>query len=427
MADNDCGCSGSSTTPPGSSGPRPARTVASAFGGNAAVRRGACGPARCPQPPLSEADERSPYCPDWLTLLKTAAAGKLLIAVEGCLFLLESKLSGVPWYDAETGEVNLRFPDFVSSLPKENNYGFLAKVVPTTRKVQVDGVEGCTDEVHQELAAQVLGYSDCGELMIARAPLCGEIPPGQAGNADSQVHIDYLDAPNHEDIDGCATDFRFLGSYSGTRGDKAGTPCRKWSWMRRLKLRASQWGIIPSGSPLESGAKAVVLIPVSGGSEEDPCYEMRVLDQGQGGLPTDPDNCSTLRFKGKGTVDAGWKEDKNAVLFHGLDAPVNIPISGAAGTHDIILPDYPTTELCKADQPVWPVFQTFLQLANINGSARLDLGAYHIAGITSSAIAGGVYYNEARARVTSKNVTFTVSLGNAVTTTITMQLIGYYY
>lgn len=423
----DCDCSGSSSTPPGTNRPAASRTVASAFGGNVAVRRGACGPVRCPQPPVSDSDERSPYCPDWVSLLKTEAAGKLLIAVEGCLFLLKSKLSGVPWYDAESETVSLRFPDFVSSLPKENAYGFLAKVVPTIRKTQVDGVEGCTDEVHQELAAQVLGYSDCGDLMIARAPLCGEIPPGNAGNADSQIHVDYLDAPNHEDIDGCATDFRFLGSYSGTRGDKAETPCNKWSLMRRLKLRASQWGIIPSGSPLESGAKAVVLIPVAGGSDEDPCYEMRVLDQGQGGLPTNPDNCSTLRFKGKGTPDAGWKEDKGAVLFHGLDAPVNIPISGAAGAHAITLPNYPTTELCKADQPVWPVFQTLLQLANINGSARLSLGAYRIAGIHSNTLAGGVSDQEARARVTSPNVTFTVALGNAVTTTITMNLIGYYY
>lgn len=343
MADNDCGCAGSSSTPPGTRGPAASRTVASAFGGNVAVRRSACGPAKCPQPPLSQAEERSPYCQDWVSLLTTEAAGRLLIAIEGCLFFLKSKCSGVVWFNADTEQVDIRFPDFVSSLPKENNYGFLAKVVPTIRRVCVDGVDGCEEEVHQELAAQVMGQSDCGDIMIARPPLCGEIPPTSAGNADAQTHVDYLDAPNHEDIAGCVADLRFLVSYPGTRGDVANTPCRKWSLMRRLKMRLSQWGLIVKGDPLESTARRLVAIPVAGGTEDDPCYELRMIESNTGGIPTGTENCQILRFRGFGTEAAGWKAEKGGLMFYPVerkDLFTSTNVGTAAFT--IELPDYPT-------------------------------------------------------------------------------------
>lgn len=426
MADQNCGCGTNGSSPPGTTLPTVSSPVGSvsSYGGNAMVARGPCRPAQCPTPPVSDVPERVPYCASWTAKLTTKVAGMLVMVLEGCLYKLWSKCSGFVYYDRESEQISVQDPKFVSAVPKETSFGFLAKVVPTVHTVCVDGQDSCQQEIRQELASQVMGMASCGDLVIARAPLCGDVPVQQSGDLAKQVRFDVLDPPDHEDAGvGCPEVVRFLVSYPGTRGPSNGAvACKQWSEMYRLKLRGSQWGFIPSGSPLEGSAKQVVLTQVAGGTDADPCFELRALESGQGGLPSDPDNCSTIIFRGKGTVDAGWKEAKNVALFHGFDAPVNILITNSGGTKNVTLPNFPE-DPCG---PVWPVFQTEIFLSNINNSVIVNLGAYRIAGCEGGASQGGFAQQEARARVTSASVAFTVTL-SAGALNLNINLIGYYY
>lgn len=421
MADNNCGCAGSSSSPPGAQGTGASQSVASAFGGNIAVRRGPCGPARCPSPPLSEAEERTPYCVSWVEALTTAAAGKLLIAIEGCLFLLKSKCTGVVWFDADSEQVSIRFPDFVSSLPKENAYGFLAKVVPTTRKVCVDGQESCDEEVHQELAAQIMGQSNCGNLMIARAPLCGELPATTPGRTDDQVHIDHLNPALHEDV-GCPVDVRFLASYDGDRGDAARTPCKKWSLMRRIKMRLSQWGFIEKGNALESLARRLVVVPVAGGDEEDPCYEVRVLESLTGGIPSGAANCDVLVWKNHGTPEAGWMAQSE--MLGPLWLATAHPLAFGANTN---LPRY--DELKAKGCKLSAIVQFSLVVSGTSGQGGTLVyfaGGFNLGAISMTAGSSDADAGQSMCKLTTNSLPITRSGAMTGTVTHSFSLLGYF-
>lgn len=309
MADNNCGCNGSSSAPPGTTSPTVSSPVGSvsSYGGGAVVSRGPCRPTVCPTPPVSEVPERTPYCASWVDKVTTRAAGMLLMVLEGCVYKLWSKCSGFVYYDKDTEQISVQDPKYVSSIPKETRFGFLAKVVPSVHTVCVDGVDSCQQEIRQELASQVMDEASCGNLVIARVPLCGDVPVEQSGDLAKQVRFDYLAPPNHEDV-GCPEEIRFLVSYPGTRGPSQNrVECEQWSKMYRLKMRGSQWGFIPTGSPLESSAKQVVLVQVAGGTEDDPCFELRVLESLTGGIPNGAANCDALVWKDHGLPTAGWK------------------------------------------------------------------------------------------------------------------------
>lgn len=316
---NSCGCGTNGSSPPGTAFPSvssPVGTVSS-YGGNAMVARGACRPTQCPSPPVSEVPERTPYCAGWVDKVTTKAAGMLTLFLEGCIYKLWSKCSGFVYYDRETEQVSVQDPKFVSSIPKESSAGFLAKVVPTVHTVCVDGQDNCQTEIRQELAAQLLGEASCGRLLIGNSPLCGDVPVAQSADLDKQVHVDYLDAPDHEDL-GCPAGVRFLVKTQGVRGPSGRqVVCEQWSLMRRFVLRGSDWGTLPAGSPLEATGYIPVLVPVPGGVENDPCFELRMSSQKLNqGLPTTAENCDTVVFEGKGTVDEGWKARPKGLSSH---------------------------------------------------------------------------------------------------------------
>lgn len=317
-----CACAGSSESPPGSTSGVNATVGVSSFGGNVRVPRNPCGPPTCPQPPTSDLPVVAPYCPTWVRQLTPEATGKLLITIDDCLHILKSQCSGMVHYSADTERASIIDPPYVSSIPQENNYGFLAKVVPTLHKVCVDGSTECVDEVRQELAAQPMGEAECGELVVANPPLCGELASAQAADAAKQVRLDYLKTTLHEDM-GCPANVRFLVQTEGTRGSGINrVACKVWSLMRRLVLRASQWNFIQKEDVATAKtAKRVVVVPVEGGAQNDPCYELRVLEQDNQGIPTPTENCKSLIYRGVGTSEEGWKAENLGVRKFYLDTP----------------------------------------------------------------------------------------------------------
>lgn len=367
---SDCGCNGNQSSPPGST---VAKTSASAFAGIAQVRRGPCGPPTCPQPPVSESDERIPHCPGWTSLLKNAVAGKLMVVLEGCIYFLKSKCTGYVHYDADTESVTIKHPDAVSSLPRESRWGWLAKVIPTTRKVCVDGQDACAEEVHQELAAQVMNQAKCGQLVVARPPLCGEVNKGNDMNPDTQVRLDFLNPDNHEEV-GCPSEVRFLVGRPGNLGDAAQTACMMWSLMRRLTMLRSQLGQVETGTPDEEAAFLPIFIPVAGGAVDDPCYQLRLSQRRvNAGLPTVADDCDTVEFRGKGTPSEGWKAVPKGLSFHpvALQDLFTTGNAGTAGTMDLDLPDFPVN-VCGA---VWARLEVVINTAigTSGATARLTL------------------------------------------------------
>lgn len=208
--------------------------------------------------------------------------GRLLLLAEGCIYTLKSKCSGFLHYDAFTEQVTVQTPPFTSSTPRETAYGFLGKVVVEPKQICEDGDTGtCVQEVRMELAAQLLEERSCGRLAIVTAPLCGELKPSESADANRQMRLDYLAGLLHEDA-GCPKDVRFLVQTPGKRGPAgAQVDCEQYSWMRRLKLRGSQWGFLLNTDPLFTSARQVVVVPVLGGDDEDPCFELRVLDSNE--------------------------------------------------------------------------------------------------------------------------------------------------
>lgn len=335
MANNSCGCNGSTTNPPGTTLPSinaPAGSQ-STYAGTAMIPRGRCGPAACPAPPVSDAPESTPYCPGWIQRLTASAWGKLMVIKDNCLYLLKSKCSGYVFYNADTEQTEVVNPPYVSAIPKETSYGFLAKVVPTPTTVCIDGQDACTEEVRQELASQVLGEAACGEMILANFPLCSDLPASQAADADKQVRLDYAELPDQDTI-GCPEQIIFPAFYVGRRGTgRNAVDCKYWFANRYFKMRGSQWNFIPAGAPEQSTAKQVVVVPVPGGTPNDPCFQLRVLESGSGGLPSEAAECDTIQRRFVGTPEEGWYAVPIGGRRFWLDTPMNLtaPTTGGGG------------------------------------------------------------------------------------------------
>lgn len=328
-----CACAGSSETPPGSLSGVNALVGVSSFGGNVRVPSRPCGPPTCPQPPVSEAPVSSPYCPTWAKQLTPEETGKLIVVLDDCLHVLKSRCSGMLQFSADTERVAVIDPPFVSSIPQEKDFGYLAKVVPTLHKVCVDGSNECVDEVRQELAAQRLLQASCGSLVVANPPLCGDVPPNEAADLQNQVRFDFLSPVLHENA-GCPKEVRFLVGFPGKRGSsQAQVDCMQWALMRGLKLRGSDWNFIPAGNPLEAKAKQVVVVQTEGGDENDPCFELRVLEKGNSGMPSEAEECAIIQRRKVGTDSEGWYAVQPGFRRYYLSSPMTLtaPTTGAGG------------------------------------------------------------------------------------------------
>jgi hypothetical protein len=349
--------------------------------------------------------------------------GRLILMVEGCLYTLKSKCSGYLFYDATSEEVSVVNPPFVSSIPKEANYGFLAKVVPTLTTICVDDDDACRQEIRQELAAQVLGDASCGELIIANAPLCGELPATESADASKQVRLDYMKAADQEDA-GCPQEMRFMAYYMGKRGTgQNAVDCKVWVSMRTLRMRKSQWGFIPAGNPLEGTSKKIVAVPVPGGSEADPCYELRIQESAVGGaIPNGNANCDVLIWANHGTPEAGWQARSEVLGPIWLAAPQALAFGA-----NINLPRY--DELLAKGCKLTAILQFSLVVSGTTGQGgtlvylanNYNLGAVSMTGGSSDADAGQVLCPLA-------GNSLTISRSGAMTGTVThaFALLGYF-
>ena len=231
-----CGCSDpSSPQQQGTSG-NPGGTSSNQVG-SVVIPKSPCSPPPCPQPFQSDQVERPPYCPTWVKQMLNAVTGKLIVALDDCLYTLRSKCSGWLYHDAGTGTVSVQTPPFVSSNPQETNFGFLAKVVPTTRSLCSDDSDQCAQELVQELAAQKLDQSSVGQIIVGRPPMCNEIGPGADASSGDQTHLSYLDPADYK---GCPVDAFLLIGYPA----KIGSPGQqvevtKWAKSRRLRFPKS--------------------------------------------------------------------------------------------------------------------------------------------------------------------------------------------
>jgi len=367
-----------------------------------------------------------------------AVTGKLIVALDDCLYTLRSKCSGWLYHDAGTGTVSVQTPPFVSSNPQETNFGFLAKVVPTTRSLCSDDSDQCAQEIVQELAAQKLDLSSVGQLIVGRAPLCNEIGPGADASVADQTHLSYLDPADYK---GCPKDAFILIGYPdkiGPRGQQV--EIVRWAKTPRLRFPKSQWGPL-TNTVDASKAKRVGLMPVSGAdNSDDPCFELRMIDATSGELPSDAVGCDIAVFRSAtDTTPAGWKAEPKGLSFHPLDAPVELFRASGLKTATVTLPNYPT----NACGDVFAVFEaaaeSFPGASNVGSTFSIGIGtAYSWPGLGSVDLANCIiiagsygdltFSGYVPKRVTSASVVMK-SVNNGVTCVQDgfVRIIGYLY
>lgn len=405
-------CNPSGDQPPGTT---PLTTVAlsSFFGGRTVLPRRGCTAPTCPTPPVVDDEGRDPYCPGWLSELLQQSHGKVLIVADDCLYLLNSKCDGYLHYDPITEEVTVQEPRFVDATPRETRFGFLAKVVPTTKNLCIDDNDECPAEIRQELAAQLMETASCGDLVIATAPGCGELPRGEETDAAYQIRLDKLDPGEIGNM--CVDGLRIFGWYPSYKTiGGARVPCKRWVSMPRIKMRLSQWEEVGAGTEDETNSIGVRLVPVAGGTTGDKCYELRAS-----------------RFV---PTPAG-------ISFHPLtDRQLLANDVAVSTTTPVALDDFPTAAAAEGD--VWAEFEVHVKVgpnAFNNQGIQVHLGSASDAtllarcGFSLALNAGTNSFQSGpfvkRVKVTSGAVSLvsSASPGNNATGTYTAYLTGYHY
>jgi hypothetical protein len=244
-------------------------------------QQGKCGKQTCPTPPVSDAEDIETYCPSWLQGVRTSTIGKLLLKVgASCMYTLKSKCTGFLRYDATTEQVTVDGnPPFVSDTPQTTSWGFIAKVVNRAHLLCRDGQNDCPMEVRQELAAQLVEQVQEGQLAVLVKPPCGAVPLSDSADLDKQYGVHALDPDERK---GCepALILARVGN--------------EWQLMSQLKFPVSQIGRV---TPAELvGARPPLFVRV-GGTDENPCYSLKVNDrQANNELPANAGNCEIAVF-----------------------------------------------------------------------------------------------------------------------------------
>lgn len=283
-----------------------------------------CAANDCPSPPTSNQTGRSAYCPTWVSTLLGGITGKLLIIKNDCLNYLRTCKSGALYYNAETEEITVGDAPFVSATPQETKFGFLAKVVPTTRKTPTsDECSECTEVATQELASQLMNLRNDGQLVVANAPLPSELP-ACSPDGDAQTRLDYLDPTDYTGCD----EYSFLIGVPGTkRVGRTTISTMFWHLLRKLRFRSSM--LAPIKSADASGGKKVLAFPTDGGTDADPCYQLRMVEgSALDTLPSNAVKCDSTVFDGE-----GWKAFRHGHWPMISSAPMQVDGTGATWQH----------------------------------------------------------------------------------------------
>lgn len=360
------------------------------------------------------------------------------MAVEGCLYFLKSKCSGFVHYNAETEEITVGDPQFVSAIPQETNFGFIAKVVPTEHTICDDEAEDCPVEIRQELAAQLLGETSCGELIIATTPSCGEVPQDQQGDLANQVRFDKAQLADMGDV--CADGFRVIAWYPSFRSvGGLQVPCKKFVSVPRLKMRKSQWSEVIKGSSDDLAGFSLILVPVAGGAGGDPCYELRMIEK----PPKLPEgtNCGDSIYWDSEAEPPAWKTEARGLKFYPLSEFTKLGTWN--NTHvdkAVVLPSFPTPPC--AESPIFALFRSYAR-AHLGSSGSDTIFSIGLgSGYTHPGGEGGMDYEnciilagnngvteatDALIRVTQASITLASDLVGDGYHQAGVGIMGYYY
>lgn len=287
---SNCGCSPSSNTPPGSTTPSSA-VPSNSYGGQTTLpTSGSCANNSCPAPPVSEAEDIETVCEPWVAALRTRAFGRLLLKFgSNCLYTLKSKCSGFLYYDATSENVMVDGqPPFVSSAPQTTSWGFLAKVLTRQKTLCIDGVDVCSQEGRQELAAQLVEEVQCGELAVIQRPKCGTVPLNESADLEKQVGVHVLKPGERTTCESA----RFL-----VRVESTDPECPKYQVMQGIKLPQSDIGVATTQEL--ASAKPPIWIR-DGGTDENPCWKLKVNNRSASNeLPANATACQIPVFDGE--------------------------------------------------------------------------------------------------------------------------------
>lgn len=287
---SNCGCSPSSNTPPGSTTPSSA-VPSNSYGGQTTLpTSGGCVNNSCPAPPISEAEDIDTVCESWVEALRPRAFGRLLLKFgASCLYTLKSKCSGYLFYDATTENVSVDGqPPFVSSNPQTTSWGFLAKVLTRQKTLCVDGVDVCTQEGRQELAAQLVEEVQCGEIAVIQRPKCGVVPLNESADLEKQVGVHVLKPSDRTSCESAS----FL-----VRVETTDPNCPKYQKMQGIKLLQSDIGV---ATTQELASAKPPLWVRDGGTDENPCWKLKVNNRSASNeLPANASACQIPVFDGE--------------------------------------------------------------------------------------------------------------------------------
>jgi hypothetical protein len=219
-----------------------------------------------------------------------------------CLYTLKSKCSGFLYYDATSENVMVDGqPPFVSSAPQTTSWGFLAKVLTRQKTLCVDGVDVCSQEGRQELAAQLVEEVQCGELAVIQRPKCGTVPLNESADLEKQVGVHVLKPGDRTTCESA----KFL-----VRVESNDPECPKYQVMQGIKLPQSDIGVATTQEL--ASAKPPIWIR-DGGTDENPCWKLKVNNRSASNeLPANASPCQVAIFTGE-----QWEaKDAGLAYFH---------------------------------------------------------------------------------------------------------------
>ncbi len=349
-----------------------------------------------------------------------ATIGKLLLLVGSTIQYFRGLSSGWMFYNAQTEEITVQNPPFISSNPTETEFGFLAKVTSEVRR-SCDPVTGeITATIMQQLSSQVLNATREGLIVVASFPECGQLSGDAAVDADKQMRLDYLTPDRHE---GCEAGVGFLIRVpKAIQGGRNAQIAYEWRVMEQMRMRASQLGLIASGADEMNSALPIVAVPVSGGTDADPCYRLKILNMPVLALPTDAEVGDTITWNG-----TKWVKAKRGITYFPLETPVRLTSSAGTATKSVTMLEYPTDAVGRVFARLRIHNYVAASGAVMTSSLRVGNQELSIAHTNDSSFSNDANSCMQTVEITSKQMSFVFTKTGSGVMECHVDLLGYEY